>query len=63
MELHARGYISGISLLTEYEGAIAFYAEHRNLLVETKTGLEGLDLPVPRADDYEDDRPTVVQVS
>jgi hypothetical protein len=63
LELHSRGYVSGISVMTEYEVALAHYVEHKDLLVESKDGLQKLPLPIPRADDYDDDRPTVVDIS
>jgi hypothetical protein len=60
-ELHQRGLISGVSLLTEYEAALAYYEKHKNLFVEIDGQLRPLDLPLPKPDDYEQDRPTVPQ--
>jgi hypothetical protein len=61
-ELHERGLISGVSLVTEYEVAQKYYERNKDLYVEIDGKLRGLDLPHPQRDDYDEDQPSVAQI-
>jgi hypothetical protein len=50
LELHHRGFISGLFLLTQYEAALAYYQKFKDIFV---------GMPLPQPDD--DDCPTVVE--
>jgi hypothetical protein len=63
LELHERGLVSGLSFQTEYEAALAYYEKHKDLFVEIDGQLRPLDLPRPEIDDYDEERPTVPQIS
>lgn len=62
-ELHKRGMISGISLLTEYEAALAHYEKSKDLFIEIDGQMRPVDLPRPERDDYEQEVPTVPEIA
>jgi hypothetical protein len=54
LELHRRGAIRGISLISEYEAAMSLYEQRSTWLVRSEKGTRQLNLPKPEREDYED---------
>jgi hypothetical protein len=63
MVLYEQQFVTGVSLVSEYEAATAYYKQHKALLVRTDGGFRKLDLPCPQPGEFEDDRPTVARIS
>jgi hypothetical protein len=56
-------FVTGVTLLTEYEEAMAYYIQHRDLLAKKGGELHELNLPRPKREDYDEDRPKGVRIS
>ena len=62
-ELNRRGLISGVTIRTEYEAALAYYEKHKDLHVELDGVLHPLNLPRPVREDFENAVPTVPEIA
>jgi len=61
LELHERGLISGMSLMSEYETAVAWYEQHKNTIVMNNGQLCRLDQPL--RDHYDEELPTIPRIA
>jgi hypothetical protein len=62
-ELHKQGLISGVSQITAYEAALRYYERHKDLYVRFNGELRPLNLPYPQPEQFDEDEPTVAQIS
>ena len=53
IELHERGLVSGMSLLTAYEEAAGWYEQHKHIL----------DLPAPRREQLDDEQRSIMRIA
>ncbi len=63
LSLHERRLISGCSLLTEHEAALAYYHRMKDVLFETAEGLRRNELPYPEAHDFDDESPMILHLA
>ncbi|HLY20848.1 MAG TPA: hypothetical protein VKT83_00105 [bacterium] len=62
LELHCRGLVAGLSVLTAYQAAFAYYEKVKDMITSSGARLFPLNQPGPRPDEY-DEYPQEVRVA